>query len=664
MNTSKLHTGVKHHTGRADRIEATSFECPVCLEGESYEYDETMYKRQVASQTAHVIVTEGNFPSKQLSEACPNGHLLCRDCHEQMWRDTSLQKKCPLCKERLFNPSAVESRKIDVFSHEEAVSCNADSDSAAARKIKRLKIEAEDFEKDRPAREERERVDNEALAVMQRLMQLRLQETERRNTEADRLRELGIKIMTTSLDDRNILCIFRKTKCYQCEDETEIGITFHSQPHHRTLCSSCMLDPTEEDRLLQWTRRESPTLQEETSDEDSRLALAMGLHARLGSDSRISLFSDDLMRIIFENKMLTDYSVPHIVNEIDVNDFNHTVINLQLYAVIKGAGHSDEEIRLRMQHNPHLILHAEESMSRAIYPRPRNRRLGLTRIETSVWDTIEKTMDGANLLSVGLCRVNDDVAVPGIHVALSTFDIASSTSTPTKRKSPDWSTGDICQPHNTSPPRAHKKLATSPSQISSSVALLDPQEIADMLCKYDAKHSNAFFVYENIGLTPVIRGALVAYIDSMRGNTNDDKIEVGRDQIISILTLTAGHEECRHFMDTIEGIFPTREFKIILRRTEADTVPRCIAFHKDDTLYTMAIPLNAPEHQCVGGQLVYLNEDGPTYVARDTNTLTLHDNTILHGISAHTSGVRWGMYLMTPLLVPVLDASKSTHAAA
>jgi len=623
-----------------------------------------MYNEQVASQTAHAIVSEGNFPCQELSEACGTGHLLCRDCHEQMWRDTSLQKKCPICKNRLFNPSAVESRKIQVFSHEEAVFCKADSDSAAARKIERLEIEAEDFEKDRPAREERERVDNEALAVMQRFMQMKLWETERRNTEANRLRDLGIKIMTTSLDDRNILCIFRKTKCYQCEDETEIGITFHSQTDNRTLCNSCMLDPTEENRALKWTRRESPTLQEETSDEESRLALAMGLHARLGNDSGISPLNDELMRIIFENKMLTDYSVPQIVNDIDVNDFNHTVINLQLYAVIKGAGHSDEEIYLRMKHNPHLILHAEESMSTAIYHRPSNRRLGrLTRIETSVWDTIEKTMDGANLLSVSLCRVNDDVAVPGIDSPLSKFDIASSASTPTKRKSPDGSAGDTCQSHNISPPRAHKKPATSPSQISSNVALLDRQEIADMLCKYDARHSNAFFVYENIGLTPVIRGALVAYIESMRGNTSDDKIEVGRDQIISILTLAAGHEECRHFMGNIEGIFPTSEFKIILRRSETDGVPRCIAFHKDDTLYTMAIPLNAPEHQCVGGQLVYLNEDGPTYVARDTNTLTLHDNTILHGISAHTSGVRWGMYLMTPLLVPMLDLSKSTHPA-
>jgi len=622
------------------RIGATSFQCSICLEGTHCQYDEVVYKTQVENQTKYGIVTEGDFPSQQLSEVCKNGHLFCQECHETLWNGPDWQKKCPMCRSPAFDPHGAQSRKIKVFSHEEAVERGADSDSAAER----YQIVAEKRETKRLA----------ALQAQQRHNALQLRIVERKTKEADRVAALGIKVISKSINGRRIVCIFRNISCNRCQVRSELGITFHcNERENFDLCNRCMQDPTEEDQTHTFTRRESPELHDESSDEETKLAFAMGMHCRLGVNSNMLGFNNDVMRIITRNTQLPDYSVPRMMYDIDQNAYNYTLMNSNLYSWIKEAGHSDQEILAQMPYNSHLVWEANRSIKGLRHVQPG----GIVhRVETSVWATMEN-MDGADLLGF---KASDDATAAEKETSLCPPDLASSANTPTRSPSPDSSVGERSQLHKGGAPSARKQLTSFAAKNSMSDSSLDPQKIADLLCKYGAQHSNAFAVYENIGLTGGIRCALVAYIDSMRGKTGDDKLEVDRSQIVSILTLAVGHEECSHFMDNIEGIFPSREFKIILRRTESDGTPRCIAFHKDDTLHTMAIPLNAPDEQCTGGQLVYLNEAGPTYIARETDTLTLHDDTILHGISAHTSGVRFGMYLMTPLLPPTIGTLIST----
>jgi len=624
----------------------------MCFGGTPCQYDEVLYDKQIASQTEHAIVTEGDFPSGELSEVCENGHLFCQECHEKLWADPDLQKKCPMCRQPALNPHGFRSRKIKVFSHGEAVKLGADSDSAAARMIERDRIKAENWERGRSSREEREKKRLAALEAQRRYNALELRKVERKTKEANRVAALGIKVIRKSINGRIIVCVFRNISCDRCQVKSELGITFHCQEREDfNLCSKCMLQPTEEDRAHTYTPRESPELYDESADEETKLAFAMGMHSRLGADSNVPGFDDDVMRIITRNSQLPDYNIPRMMYGIDQNSFNYFSINSHLYMWIREAGHSDAEILAQMPYNNHLVCEATKSMNGLRYVKPGDI---VYRVETSVWTTMEN-IDGADLLGVGTFKTNDDAAAVEMETSLCPSDLASSANTPIHT-----SVGEKSPIKKGGPPSACKQLTSFPDKNSMSDSSLDPQKIADLLYKYGAQHSNAFAVYENIGLTRGIRCALVAYIDSMRGKTGDDKIDVDRSQIVSILTSAAGHEECSHFMDNIEGIFPSSDFKIILRRTESDGTPRCIAFHKDDTLHTMAIPLNAPGEQCTGGQLVYLNEAGPIYIARETDTLTLHDDTILHGISAHTSGVRFGMYLITPLLPPTIGTSMYT----
>ena len=567
-------------------------------------------------------MTEGDFPLQQLSEVCANEHLFCEQCHRALWEDPDWQKKCPMCGSPVLDPEGA--RKIKVFSHEEAVMHGADSASAAAR------MDAGKKERQRLSMEKRERKRVAALEAQQRYNALQLRIVERKTKEANRVAALGVTVVRKSVNGRAIVCIFRNIFCNRCLVESELGITFHCNERvNYDLCNKCMLNPTAEDEAHTYTPRESPELYDESSDEETKLAFAMGMHLRLGADSTMPALDHNVMRIITRNSRVPDYSVPRMMHGINQNSFDYTSINSHLYSWIRGAGHSDQEILAQMPYNSHLVWEATTSMKGLRYVIPGR---DVYRVETSVWAAIEN-IDGADLLGVGTFKATDDATAARVPSSVR-----------------DESTT----------PSARQKLTGFADRHSLSESSLDPQQIADLLRKYDAQHSNAFVVYENIGLTCGIRRALVAYIDSMRGDTGDDKIEVGRSQIVSILTSAVGREESAHFMDNIQGIFPSREFKIVLRRTESDGTPRCIAFHKDSTLHTMAIPLNAPGDPCVGGQLVYLSEAGPTYVARDTNTLTLHDHTILHGISAHTRGIRWGMYLMTPLLPAALDTSVST----
>jgi hypothetical protein len=182
-----------------------------------------------------------------------------------------------------------------------------------------------------------------------------------------------------------------------------------------------------------------------------------------------------------------------------------------------------------------------------------------------------------------------------------------------------------CSTCSTTTPNSARLRLSKPSECldacKSTTALSAPlpsklQENDATLQDYDAACSNTFDVYENIGLTSGIRRAIMAYIDRVREHSNDVKIIVPRSEIVDIMTATAGEQECHAFMQNIEAIFPTADYKIVLRRTEADGVARCIAFHKDDADYTMAIPLNAPGDECTGGQLVYMDETGPQYVRR------------------------------------------------
>jgi len=110
------------------RIGTTGFECSICYGGTPGLYDKEMMDEQLKSQLQHRIVVEGDSKMRELSEICEQGHMCCTKCHEKLLRMP--RKACPTCRRKLL---PIGSRKIHLYSHEDAVKKKQDSDSAQSR---------------------------------------------------------------------------------------------------------------------------------------------------------------------------------------------------------------------------------------------------------------------------------------------------------------------------------------------------------------------------------------------------------------------------------------------------------------------------------------------------------------------------------------------------
>merc|ERR1712188_205538 len=93
------------------------------------------------------------------------------------------------------------------------------------------------------------------------------------------------------------------------------------------------------------------------------------------------------------------------------------------------------------------------------------------------------------------------------------------------------------------------------------------------------------------------------------------------------------------------GTDPANQLEIKLRRVTPSTVPHCINFHLDHALRTMQVPLNE-RGQCEGGKLVFVTRQGLVWPDQAPGSATIHDNTIVHGVSSHKSGVRYGLFFL------------------
>ena len=85
--------------------------------------------------------------------------------------------------------------------------------------------------------------------------------------------------------------------------------------------------------------------------------------------------------------------------------------------------------------------------------------------------------------------------------------------------------------------------------------------------------------------------------------------------------------------------------EIKLRRVEADGGMRVINYHLDSARKTMQVALNG-EGEYEGGKLVYITGDGFEQPRRPAGSATIHDNTIVHGVTQLVSGVRYGLFLL------------------
>jgi hypothetical protein len=82
---------------------------------------------------------------------------------------------------------------------------------------------------------------------------------------------------------------------------------------------------------------------------------------------------------------------------------------------------------------------------------------------------------------------------------------------------------------------------------------------------------------------------------------------------------------------------------IIIRRCEPGG--QIINFHKDDHLRTILISL-IDDEEFEGGRLVFATRDGLRVPPRPAGTATVHTSAVVHGVTRHTAGVRYGLFFL------------------
>jgi hypothetical protein len=82
---------------------------------------------------------------------------------------------------------------------------------------------------------------------------------------------------------------------------------------------------------------------------------------------------------------------------------------------------------------------------------------------------------------------------------------------------------------------------------------------------------------------------------------------------------------------------------IILRRVENQE--QLINFHTDHSMLTMQVVLN-DKSQYEGCDLVFVTSAGFQKPIRNAGSATIHDNTILHGVTKMTYGVRYSLFFL------------------
>ena len=84
---------------------------------------------------------------------------------------------------------------------------------------------------------------------------------------------------------------------------------------------------------------------------------------------------------------------------------------------------------------------------------------------------------------------------------------------------------------------------------------------------------------------------------------------------------------------------------IILRRCQPEGM--CIGFHLDVTeKKVMQVALN-DDDEYLGGRLMFLSGDGMLLVPkRVAGSYTIHNTFVVHGVSEHTSGIRYGLFFI------------------
>lgn len=133
--------------------------------------------------------------------------------------------------------------------------------------------------------------------------------------------------------------------------------------------------------------------------------------------------------------------------------------------------------------------------------------------------------------------------------------------------------------------------------------------------------------------------ALVTYADEQAcGQVGlDVKLDVSMEQVCGVIGKEA--------FSRLELMFGRLD-EIKLRRAEGNNQdPQCINFHLDYNYRTMQIALNG-DTEYDGGRLTYLVDGEVKCPTRPAGSCTIHDDTIVHGVSPLVNGRRYGLFFL------------------
>ena len=144
-------------------------------------------------------------------------------------------------------------------------------------------------------------------------------------------------------------------------------------------------------------------------------------------------------------------------------------------------------------------------------------------------------------------------------------------------------------------------------------------------------------------VTPEILGRLRAHADASlpekeRDRPQDHKLHL---TLETLAALTSA--ECVAQLLALCEPAAYRVDAVILRR--CNVRGDFIAFHLDETPLTVQVALNGDD-EYEGGRLLFLEGDRVHAPARGPGTVTRHDARVLHGVSALTGGVRYGLFFL------------------
>jgi len=179
-----------------------------------------------------------------------------------------------------------------------------------------------------------------------------------------------------------------------------------------------------------------------------------------------------------------------------------------------------------------------------------------------------------------------------------------------------------------------------------SIENVSNESVCSMVCKVNRNQVGNDFSQTTVRSQEVFKIldaagclALRTVLDCECGSVTDYK----RPMSVRELTTFIGIEALERISTFMDNDFN----RIVLRRCCAEGL--CINFHLDNSLKTMQIALN-DDTEYVGGRLVFATNDGALYVPhRPTGSVTIHNNTVVHGVSTLHAGVRYGLFFLKTL---------------